>query len=83
MDQSSDSEDNENEIGGLFRVVRQKQQSKLEEKDTMDSVDSSKFPIKQLKDWTNESVSTCKSSRVFLKWENFNLPVFFVVNNRV
>ncbi|CAH0768758.1 unnamed protein product [Bemisia tabaci] len=70
MDQSSDSEDNENEIGGLFRVVRQKQQSKLEEKDTMDSVDSSKFPIKQLKDWTNESIKeSIRDCFVTGKWK--------------
>jgi hypothetical protein len=51
--------DGEKHVGGLFRIVRKKQQHQQEERDLMNAVDCSRFAAKQVRDWTDSKVSSC------------------------
>ncbi|XP_069693908.1 ribosome biogenesis protein BMS1 homolog isoform X2 [Periplaneta americana] len=48
--------DGQEDVGGLFRVVRKKEHHQLQEKDLMNSDDCSKFVVKQLHDWAESDV---------------------------
>ena len=45
------------DVGGLFHIVRRKQQHQQEEKDFMNAVDCARFAVKQIRDWTDSEVS--------------------------
>ncbi|XP_008485765.1 ribosome biogenesis protein BMS1 homolog, partial [Diaphorina citri] len=45
-------EDNDDELGGMFKVVNLRQRQQLKEKDVMNSEDSSKFILTGSRDWT-------------------------------
>jgi hypothetical protein len=57
MERGSDS-DGDRDVGGLFQVVRRKQQHQQEERDLMNAVDCSRFAVKQVRDWTDRKVSS-------------------------
>jgi hypothetical protein len=46
------------DVGGLFQVVRRKQQHQQEERNLMNAVDCSRFAVKQVRDWTDHKVSS-------------------------
>ncbi|PNF19889.1 hypothetical protein B7P43_G12284 [Cryptotermes secundus] len=48
----SDSDENK-DVGGLFQVVRRKQQHQQEERDAMNGVDCARFAVKLVRDWTD------------------------------
>jgi hypothetical protein len=50
--------DENREVGGLFRVVRRKQQHQQEERDLMNGVDCARFAVKLVRDWTDCKVSS-------------------------
>lgn len=43
-------------MAGLFRVVGKKQEKKIQEKDNMNALDTSKFAVTHLRDWSKEKV---------------------------
>jgi hypothetical protein len=57
MERGSDS-DGDRDVGGLFQVVRRKQQHWQDERDLMNAVDCSRFSVKQVRDWTEPKVSS-------------------------
>lgn len=64
-----ESGSDDEEVGGLFRVVSQKQHQRQEAKSTRNSEDCSRFPVTLVRDWTQPVVRCCK---LFLL-ENFYL----------
>ncbi|KAI5749614.1 hypothetical protein M8J76_008765 [Diaphorina citri] len=56
-------EDNDDELGGMFKVVNLRQRQQLKEKDVMNSEDSSKFILTGSRDWTlpeiKDSIRDC------------------------
>lgn len=48
----NDSDENK-DVGGLFKVVRRKQQHQQEERDLMNGVDCAQFAVKLVRDWTD------------------------------
>lgn len=57
LQEDADSQDEGEELGGIFRAVKKKQEKQLEEKDTKDGEECSKFPETQLMDWMQSEVS--------------------------
>jgi hypothetical protein len=57
VEHGSDSGRDE-DVGGLFHVVRRKQQHQQEERDLMNAVDCARFAVKQIRDWTDSEVSS-------------------------
>lgn len=47
----------DDEVGGLFHIVRRKQQHQQEERDLMNAVDCARFAVMQVRDWTDSEVS--------------------------
>jgi hypothetical protein len=56
VEHGSDSGRDE-EVGGLFHIVRRKQQHQQEERDLMNAVDCARFAVMQVRDWTDSEVS--------------------------
>ena len=56
VEHGSDSGRDE-EVGGLFHIVRRKQQHQQEERDLMNAVDCARFAVMQARDWTDSEVS--------------------------
>ncbi|PSN37116.1 hypothetical protein C0J52_12602 [Blattella germanica] len=54
-EECSDS-DGDEDVGGLFRVVKKKQQRQQEQRDLMNSEDCSTFVVKQVRDWMDSGV---------------------------
>ncbi|XP_049767714.1 ribosome biogenesis protein BMS1 homolog [Schistocerca cancellata] len=52
----TNAEEGVEEVGGLFRVVRQRQQQQQEAKELCDAEDCARFPITQLHDWSLSEV---------------------------
>jgi len=48
--------DDDGEIGGIFKIVGDKQKRKAEEKERLDEEDTSAFPVVKVRDWTQEEV---------------------------
>ena len=46
----------EEEIGGIFKVITEKKKRAQIEKDTLNAEDSSKFLIPHMRDWSSEEV---------------------------
>ncbi|XP_014279016.1 ribosome biogenesis protein BMS1 homolog [Halyomorpha halys] len=68
-DDASDGEDGT--IGGLFRAVKREQEAASKTKDTLDTVDCSKFDNSQMRDWSLESnIESIKDCFVTGKWEH-------------
>lgn len=55
-DQDNDKEEENDELGGFYRAVVRSQEEKVKEKETLNALDSSKFPTQQTRDWTQEAV---------------------------
>ena len=55
--EASDSEDENDELGGLFRVARKQKQDKFN-KGHADGTDCSRFPVEQVRDWEVEEVKS-------------------------
>lgn len=54
-----ESESDNEEVGGLFRVVSRKQHQRQETKNTCNAEDCSRFPLNLVRDWTQQDVSAC------------------------
>ena len=53
---NSEYEEEEDSLGGLFKVVNRKNNEIVQNKDKMDAIDSSKFVVTQIRDWNKEEV---------------------------
>uniref|UniRef100_A0A1B6KVB2 Bms1-type G domain-containing protein n=1 Tax=Graphocephala atropunctata TaxID=36148 RepID=A0A1B6KVB2_9HEMI len=61
----------EEEVVGLFTVIGKKQDQKMKEKDTLNSVDTSKFLVSQVRDWSQEQArEMIKDCFVTGKWKS-------------
>lgn len=56
VNHKDENDSDEEEMAGLFRVVGKKQEKKIEEKDSMNATETSKFEVLHLRDWSNEKV---------------------------
>lgn len=66
---SGGNEDEDDEMGGFIKAVARSQEEKIKTKDTLDSLDSSKFPVSQVRDWSLETnVESIKDCFVTGKW---------------
>lgn len=60
MNPSDDVEENEDEVGGLFKVISEKKKRILQEKDVMNAEDSSLFSVQHIRNWHSQEVSVSK-----------------------
>lgn len=69
FDETPMSEDEKDEVGGLFKVITEKKKIAQLEKETLNADDSSKFPVSKMRDWSSEEVSQSGQSFVTIMAE--------------
>uniref|UniRef100_A0A0A9YDD7 Bms1-type G domain-containing protein n=1 Tax=Lygus hesperus TaxID=30085 RepID=A0A0A9YDD7_LYGHE len=71
IQEEADDENEDEELGGLFKVVRSDRQKTTALKDNVDALDSSKFPVGHVRDWDDPKViETIKDCFVTGKWKD-------------
>uniref|UniRef100_A0A1B6G6J2 Bms1-type G domain-containing protein n=1 Tax=Cuerna arida TaxID=1464854 RepID=A0A1B6G6J2_9HEMI len=68
---NEESDADEEEVAGLFKVIGKKQDQKMKEKDTLNALDTSKFVVSQVRDWSLEQArEMIKDCFVTGKWKS-------------
>lgn len=71
MTSSNDVEEDDDEVGGLFKVISEKKKRILEEKDVMNAEDCSLFSVQHIRNWHSQEVSVSNFENYFHKLFGF------------